>query len=56
MLTSGFPATRWTLIVAAGSERNVEADEAVAELCKGYWFPCMHLFEGRVIRRKHPKT
>jgi RNA polymerase sigma factor (sigma-70 family) len=34
-----FPVTRWTLIVAAGFEGSVAADEAIAELCRAYWFP-----------------
>lgn len=34
-----FPATRWTLIVAAGQSENPAAGEALAELCRSYWYP-----------------
>jgi RNA polymerase sigma factor (sigma-70 family) len=36
---SGFPATRWTLITAAGDQGSQAADEALAELCQAYWYP-----------------
>ena len=36
---SGFPETRWTLVVAAGQEGNQAAAEALAELCRSYWYP-----------------
>jgi RNA polymerase sigma-70 factor (ECF subfamily) len=40
-MTSGgaFPATQWTLILAAGEGGGSAADEALAELCRAYWFP-----------------
>lgn len=34
-----FPATRWTLVVAAGTPGAPLADEALAALCSAYWFP-----------------
>ena len=37
--SSGFPATRWTLIVTAGKEDSKAADQALAELCSAYWYP-----------------
>ena len=39
MAMRGFPVTRWTLILSAGKEKSAAADEAVAELCRAYWFP-----------------
>jgi RNA polymerase sigma factor (sigma-70 family) len=36
---STFPVTRWTLIVAAGQQGNSATDEALAELCRAYWYP-----------------
>jgi DNA-directed RNA polymerase specialized sigma24 family protein len=41
MLTgpAGFPATRWTLVVAAGDPQRKEARSALTSLCEGYWYP-----------------
>ncbi len=36
---AGFAATRWTLILAAGGKPSPEAAEAMAELCRLYWYP-----------------
>jgi len=44
---SAFPATQWTLILAAGEGDSKVADEALAQLCRAYWFP-VYAF----IRRK----
>jgi len=35
----GFPATHWTVVLAAGSRRTVQSDRALEELCRAYWFP-----------------
>jgi RNA polymerase sigma factor (sigma-70 family) len=41
-LTTGnrrhFVTTRWSLVIAAGSESSVR-DDAVARLCEAYWYP-----------------
>ena len=37
--SSGFPTTRWTLVVAAGDPQRKEAHEALASLCGSYWYP-----------------
>ncbi len=39
-MTSSFPATRWSIIAAAGAvgEKST-AQKALAELCRVYWFP-----------------
>jgi len=34
-----FPATRWSLVVTAGSQRSEDADAALAQLCEAYWYP-----------------
>src|SRR5262250_1716587 len=34
-----FPATRWTLVVAAGNPERKEARSALASLCENYWYP-----------------
>jgi len=35
----GFTTTRWSLVVAAGSQDTPQAREALATLCEGYWQP-----------------
>lgn len=37
-MTSSFPNTRWSLILAAGAA-DAGRDAAVAELCRVYWYP-----------------
>ncbi|MBL9132990.1 MAG: sigma-70 family RNA polymerase sigma factor [Verrucomicrobiaceae bacterium] len=37
-MTSTFPNTRWSLILAAGAE-EAGRDAALAELCRLYWYP-----------------
>jgi RNA polymerase sigma factor (sigma-70 family) len=34
-----FPATRWTLVVAAGDPHRKEARSALVSLCENYWYP-----------------
>jgi RNA polymerase sigma-70 factor (ECF subfamily) len=34
-----FPATRWTLVVAAGDSHRKEARSALVSLCENYWYP-----------------
>jgi RNA polymerase sigma-70 factor (ECF subfamily) len=36
---SQFPATRWTLVVAAGDPHRKEARSALVSLCESYWYP-----------------
>src|SRR5579885_3637310 len=36
---SGFPATRWTLVLAAGDPKRKEARSALVSLCENYWYP-----------------
>jgi RNA polymerase sigma-70 factor (ECF subfamily) len=37
--SSRFPATRWTLVVAAGDPHGRETRSALAALCENYWYP-----------------
>jgi RNA polymerase sigma-70 factor (ECF subfamily) len=37
--SSEFPATRWTLVVAAGDPTRKEARSALVSLCENYWYP-----------------
>ncbi len=34
-----FPTTRWTLVVAAGSQERADSRDALAWLCATYWYP-----------------
>jgi len=34
-----FATTHWTVVVAAGSQPAPQADQALAELCRTYWYP-----------------
>ena len=34
-----FTSTRWSLVVAAGQRDSPEAEEALASLCRLYWYP-----------------
>ncbi len=43
----GFPTTRWSRVVAAGEAGPSGSGEALAELCRAYWYP-IYAF----IRRK----
>lgn len=46
-----FATTRWTLVLAAGARPSLQADEALAELCRCYWYPLY----AYVRRRGHSK-
>ena len=34
-----FATTRWSMVLAAGAGPSERADQALAELCAGYWYP-----------------
>jgi RNA polymerase sigma-70 factor (ECF subfamily) len=36
---SGFPTTRWTLVIAAAKPRQQESRSALIALCEAYWYP-----------------
>ena len=36
---SQFPATRWTLVVAARDPKRTDARSALVSLCENYWYP-----------------
>jgi RNA polymerase sigma-70 factor (ECF subfamily) len=35
----GFPATHWSVVLAAGHGGSTDAAEALAQLCRAYWYP-----------------
>jgi RNA polymerase sigma factor (sigma-70 family) len=36
---SSFATTHWSVVVAAGRHSSPQAQEALASLCRGYWYP-----------------
>jgi RNA polymerase sigma-70 factor (ECF subfamily) len=47
-----FATTHWTVVLAAGRRHTPQADHALEELCRTYWFPLY----AYVRRRGHPKA
>lgn len=43
-----FATTRWSLVVRAAGERDLDADAALALLCERYWFPLYGFARRRV--------
>ncbi|MFO1513999.1 MAG: sigma-70 family RNA polymerase sigma factor [Verrucomicrobiota bacterium] len=46
-----FATTHWTVVLAAGRRHTPQADHALEELCRTYWFPLY----AYVRRRRHEK-
>lgn len=46
-----FATTHWTVVLAAGKRHTPQADHALEELCRSYWFPLY----AYVRRRGHSK-
>ncbi len=46
-----FATTHWTVVLAAGRKRTLQADVALEQLCRTYWFP-LYTY---VRRRGHSK-
>lgn len=46
---TGFPATRWSVVLAAGDADSPRYTQAMEELCRAYWRPlhCFILRQGR---------
>jgi hypothetical protein len=36
---AAFAATRWSVVLEAGRQDSPRAAEALAELCRTYWYP-----------------
>ncbi len=51
-LGAQFTTTHWSVVLAAGASGSPAADEALAELCRDYWYP-LYAF---VRRRGHDAT
>jgi RNA polymerase sigma-70 factor (ECF subfamily) len=39
MQSAEFATTHWSLVLAAGDRESPQAEEALATLCRAYWFP-----------------
>jgi RNA polymerase sigma factor (sigma-70 family) len=48
----GFATTHWSLVLRVGKRGNVQADDALADLCQRYWFP-LYAFVRRRSRDIH---
>ncbi len=44
-----FATTRWSVVLAAGRDSSPESTQALAELCRAYWFP-LYVFVRRLGR------
>lgn len=44
-----FPLTHWSNVLAAGASTSAEADQALAEVCRVYWYP-LYAFARRLGR------
>jgi RNA polymerase sigma-70 factor (ECF subfamily) len=42
-----FPTTHWSLIVSSASGSGAQADAALAELCRNYWYPIYSFIRAR---------
>ena len=42
-----FPTTHWSLIVSSASDTEAEAERALAELCRIYWYPVYWFIRAR---------
>jgi RNA polymerase sigma factor (sigma-70 family) len=47
-----FPPTLWSVVLAAGQESSTRAEEALAALCRTYWYP-LYAFVRRQGRNAH---
>lgn len=36
---AGFPATHWSVVLAAAHSGSLQAEQALADLCAAYWYP-----------------
>ena len=45
---ASFATTRWSVVLTAGRRSSADADQALAELCRGYWFPLYAYVRRRV--------
>lgn len=48
----GFATTRWTMVVAAGGQRDGAGGQALAELCQIYWSPLYNYLRRRGYGRE----
>jgi RNA polymerase sigma factor (sigma-70 family) len=47
MAVRSFPTTRWSLILSSTAETGTQAQDALAELCRTYWYPVYSFIRAR---------
>jgi RNA polymerase sigma-70 factor (ECF subfamily) len=45
--TRSFPTTKWSLVLSSASGAGSQAQEALAELCRTYWYPVYSFIRAR---------
>jgi RNA polymerase sigma factor (sigma-70 family) len=47
MALRSFPTTRWSLILSSATDAGAQAEDALAELCRTYWYPAYSFIRAR---------
>ena len=47
MAVRSFPTTRWSLILSSAADAGTQAQDALAELCRTYWYPAYSFIRAR---------
>jgi RNA polymerase sigma factor (sigma-70 family) len=47
MAVRSFPTTRWSLILSSAADAGAQAQDALAELCRTYWYPAYSFIRAR---------
>ena len=47
MAVRSFPTTRWSLILSSATDPGTQAQDALAELCRTYWYPAYSFIRAR---------
>jgi RNA polymerase sigma-70 factor (ECF subfamily) len=51
-MANDFATTHWSLVLAAGDQKNSDASDALARLCESYWYP-IYVFVRRQVDDVH---
>lgn len=51
-MANDFATTHWSLVLAAGDQKNPGASEALARLCESYWYP-LYVYVRRQVGDVH---
>jgi len=47
-----FASTRWSIVLTAGERHSPDSEEALADLCRSYWYP-LYAYVRRRVRDPH---